>query len=220
MRGHEVKRIETFSDAVFAFAVTLLIVSLEVPKTFEQLLVSIRGFVPFGICFTFLLLIWHEQHVFFRRYGLDDTRTIVLNSALMFVVLLYVYPLKFLFSLAFSGAIYGSGRSPFSINDSQVPQLMVIYGVGYIVIYTLFLLLYVHALRKKRVLQLTVVECFDTRTKIYAQAVLISIGVGSIIIALVLPQGMAALAGMFYMLIGPAFWIYYSCRAKYRKSLG
>lgn len=33
-RGHEVRRIEAFSDAVFAFAVTLLIVSLEVPRSF------------------------------------------------------------------------------------------------------------------------------------------------------------------------------------------
>ena len=51
LRGHEVKRIEAFSDAVFAFAVTLLIVSLEVPKSFEELMVTMRGFVAFGICF-------------------------------------------------------------------------------------------------------------------------------------------------------------------------
>jgi uncharacterized membrane protein len=40
LRGHEVKRIEAFSDAVFDFAVTLLIVSLEVPKSFEELMVT------------------------------------------------------------------------------------------------------------------------------------------------------------------------------------
>ena len=44
-RGHEVKRIEAFSDAVFAFAVTLLIVSLEVPKNFEELMNTMRGLV-------------------------------------------------------------------------------------------------------------------------------------------------------------------------------
>src|SRR4051812_7991550 len=101
-RGHEVKRIETFSDAVFAFAVTLLIVSLEVPKTFEELMITMRGFFAFAISFTLLVLIWYEQHTFFRRYGLEDVRTVVLNSVLMFVVLFYVYPLKFLFTLLFS----------------------------------------------------------------------------------------------------------------------
>jgi hypothetical protein len=39
-RGGEISRIEGFSDAVFAFAVTLLVVSLEVPETFSELLTS------------------------------------------------------------------------------------------------------------------------------------------------------------------------------------
>ena len=33
--GREVSRIEGFSDAVFGFALTLLVVSLEVPDNFE-----------------------------------------------------------------------------------------------------------------------------------------------------------------------------------------
>src|SRR5674476_932400 len=68
-RGHEVRRIEAFSDAVFAFAVTLLIVSLEVPKSFEELMVTMRGFFAFGVSFLLLMLIWYEQNIFFRRYG-------------------------------------------------------------------------------------------------------------------------------------------------------
>jgi len=35
-RGGEITRLEGFTDAVFAFAVTLLVVSLEVPHTFEN----------------------------------------------------------------------------------------------------------------------------------------------------------------------------------------
>ena len=113
LRGHEVRRIEAFSDAVFAFAVTLLIVSLEVPKSFEELMVTMRGFFAFGVSFVLLMMIWYEQNIFFRRYGLDDLTTIVLNCTLIFLVLFYVYPLKFLFTLVFSSQIYGEW--PFAV---------------------------------------------------------------------------------------------------------
>ncbi|HMJ26039.1 MAG TPA: TMEM175 family protein, partial [Pyrinomonadaceae bacterium] len=42
-RSHEISRIEGLSDAVFGFAVTLLVVSLEVPKTFNELMQAMRG---------------------------------------------------------------------------------------------------------------------------------------------------------------------------------
>lgn len=219
LRGHEVKRIETLSDAVFAFAVTLLIVSLEVPRDFEELLITMRGFLAFGICFCLLIFIWHEQNIFFRRYGLEDRMTIFLNSMLMFIVLFYVYPLKFLFTLIFSDNIYGTGRSPFKITTEQVPLLMVIYGVGYIIIYFIFFLLYLHAARSKISLQLTTLELFDTRTKVYAQLILIGIGILSIITALLLPPAHAGFSGFLYVLIGPAFGIYYSRRHEIRKRI-
>jgi len=150
---------------------------------------------------------------------MDDTWTIVLNSALIFIVLFYVYPLKFLFSLMFGDSIYGSGKSPFSIEDKQLPLLMVIYGVGYVLIFFILTLLYLHALRNKAALELTTAETFDTRTKIYSQLVQISIGILSIVTALLLPPKLAGLAGFVYALLGVALTIYYRRRAKIRKRL-
>jgi uncharacterized membrane protein len=216
-RGHEIQRIETLSDAVFAFAVTLLIVSLEVPKTFEELLISMRGFLAFGICFTILLLIWYEQHIFFRRYGLDDRKTMVLNAALLFIVLFYVYPLKFLFSLIFSDNIYGANKSPFSIEDGQVVQLMTIYGGGYMVIYFIFMLLYLHAYKKRKSLGLTPAEVFDTKTKIYGHLLFICIGFAAVLLALLLPVKMVGWSGLVYFAIGPASGVFYSRRGRIRR---
>src|SRR2546423_12115859 len=83
-RSHEISRIEGLSDAVFAFAVTLLVVSLEVPKTFNELAETMRGFGAFAISFVLLFGVWFNQYKFFRRYGLQDTVTVLLNAALLF----------------------------------------------------------------------------------------------------------------------------------------
>src|SRR3979411_1875207 len=103
----EVSRIEGFSDAVFAFAVTLLVVSLEVPRTFNELWSAMRGFLAFAICFALLFQVWWRHHTYFRRYGLEDTVTKALTGVLLFVVLFYVYPLKFLWTLVVVGQIFG-----------------------------------------------------------------------------------------------------------------
>jgi hypothetical protein len=73
-RGGEISRLEGLSDAVFAFAVTLLVVSLEVPETFDELLRVLRGFFAFAVCFSILFWVWYDHYRFFRRYGLARRR--------------------------------------------------------------------------------------------------------------------------------------------------
>ena len=83
LRGEDVSRVEAFSDAVFGFAVTLVVVSLQIPSTFDQLQQTIvRGFISFAICFAMLIGVWYAHYTFFRRYGLNDTFTIVLTHGL------------------------------------------------------------------------------------------------------------------------------------------
>ena len=72
MRGQDVTRLESFSDAVFGFALTPLVVSLEVPKSFADLIAAMKGFPAFAVCFAVLAMVWNSHYKFSRRYGLDD----------------------------------------------------------------------------------------------------------------------------------------------------
>jgi len=218
-RNHEIQRIETFSDGVFAFAVTLLIVSLEVPKSFEELLITMRGFFAFGISFLILVSIWNEQHRFFRSYGLEDSWTLTLNGTLLFLVLFYVYPLKFLFSLMFSDQIYGSENSPLTISQHQVPSLMMIYSLGFMAIYSLFFLMYLHANQNSKRLGMTAVEKFDCKSTMYRLLIMTLTGFSALIAAMILKDEHAGWAGFIYFLIGPSIWIMFSFRGKTRKKV-
>ena len=145
----EVTRLEGFSDAVFGFTITLLVASLEVPATFDDLVAAFRGLPAFAVTFSILLLVWHEHHRFFRRFAAQDGLTIWLNGALLFVVMIYIYPLKFLFTIligpGFSKAIAG-GLS--MIRVDQIVTLMVMYGVGFAAIFGLLGAMYLHAGRR------------------------------------------------------------------------
>ena len=88
-------RIEAVSDVVFGFALTLLVVSLQAPRTYSDLVNVMSGFPAFALTFAVLMALWARHYYFFRFYGLDDPTTIVLNTLLLFLVLFYVYPLKF-----------------------------------------------------------------------------------------------------------------------------
>lgn len=206
-RAHEVTRMESFSDAVFAFSVTLLVVSLEVPRNSRELLDVMRGFPAFGVCFAILAYFWYQHVVYFRRFGLQSAYVAALNCALLFCVLFYVYPLKFLFSEVVLVSREGAAGAVLSAGDARA--LFVIYGLGYAAVSLVFLLLYRHAFGQRAVLQLDAFEVFATRRGLVDFAALIAIGFSSasLALALVLPAGLLGLAGVFYMMIPVYFTV-------------
>jgi uncharacterized membrane protein len=194
LRGREVSRVEAFSDVVFGFALTLIVVSLEVPTSYDELINTMRGLPAFAICFAILTWVWHAHHTFFRRYALSDEITVALNTALLFIVLFYIYPMKFMFSFV-TRQIRG---------EMDGRNLMIIYGVGFIGIFTLYLLMYVHAWRKREELELNTVELHDTITSMWMYGSYVAIGMLSCGLAMIATPRTIAYAGLIYWLIGPA----------------
>ena len=198
MRGHEITRLESFSDAVFAFALTLLVVSLEVPESFTELFDTMRGFVAFGVCFAILARIWNAHYVYCRRYGLDDGLVRFLTCVLLFIVLLYVYPLKFLFTLFINKTLLGIETGQPRITSDQAATLFVIYGFGFSAVYIALTFLYLQAYRLRDDLDLNALERLETRWEIYGLLCQMAVGLISAGLAVILHGRDVVWAGFVY----------------------
>jgi hypothetical protein len=156
-----------------------------------------------------LVWIWHEHNRFFRRYGLQDSLTTTLNAALLFVVLFYVYPLKFMFDSLFAQFLPPPSTAP--IVRMSLPQLgraSVIYGAGFCVLFLLFAALYARAWAKRDELGLTSLEVFEARAVAGHHLVSAGVGAAALIFALVAPVRIVFLSPMMFALMGPAHYAF------------
>jgi len=199
-------RLEALSDGVFAFAATLLVVSLEVPDTFQELAHDLSGFGAFTLSFGALMLIWAVHNGFFRRYGLADGHTTLLNSALLLVVLFYVYPLKFVTrGLIQTLSGWGPG-SPLVLTFEELGRLFALYSAGFIALFLCFALMYRHAWKIRDRLVLTPLEAHEAAMWWRHYLLFVLVGAISAVLALT-GLGLAIGApGWIYALIGPLAW--------------
>jgi uncharacterized membrane protein len=193
-RAHEVSRIEAFSDVIFGFAISLLVVSLEAPKTYAQMMEVLRGFLPFAICFWLFIDIWFEHHHFYKRYALHDRTTMFLNTLLLFVILFYVYPLKYIFTLFTAGILGERVELP----PGGQTFLFTIYGIGLTSVFWILAAMYRHAGQRRDELGLNEVEVMDTRESVYDNFFMGVFGIISIALA---HSRWIGIAGLIYFLI-------------------
>ena len=201
-RGGQVTRIEALTDAVFGFAIAFLFVTSDVPTDFDALMLQLRGFIPFAACFALIILVWMYHYKLFGRFDMDDGVTLFLNSVLLFVVLFYVYPLKFVFTSWLGEA------STFS-DWEQIRSMMTLYGIGFAAVFLVFGLMYLHVYRKRRQLELNEEDVFFALSHVGECTVMIVIAAISVVLAQIVQpiQAAAPAAGFFYMTIGPAQWL-------------
>ncbi len=224
-RGTDNTRVEALSDGIFAIATALLIISTSIPETFDELIEFMKDLVPFAICMALLMLIWYQHYVFFIRYGFKDAKIVAINTMLLFLILFYIYPLKFLFTFLhdqFSAMMRGDHEKLNYLYTEVVslengPDLMTIYGIGAASIFLTLAWMYRIAYNRRESLKLNDIEEFDTKSSIIGNLWMSSVPLLSVIIAnLPMPQIMNfVLAGWVYMIY--PFVMIPTARARLRK---
>lgn len=208
-RGHQVTRLETFVDAAFAFAVTLLVVSFDrLPEDFAQLSAALKQAPAFLAAFAVLAAFWLSHHRFSRRLGLEDGWIVFLSLALVAVTLLYVYPLRMIMGVAMHHLTMGWAPSAMDARDpAELRAFYIIYAVGFLAMCAIVSAMNLHALRRRAALGLDAVEAFLLRMELWIHALLALPALASIVLALLIPAtGASALAmgapGIVYCVLG------------------
>lgn len=202
LRNREISRLEGFSDGVFAFAATLLVVSLQVPGSFSELISQLYGFFGFAVTFGALVAIWAVHNAFFRRYAMHDGWTVFLNSALLFVVLFYVFPLKFLTDSLVG--LLGVGDAVLRLQSrEELRQIFMLYSAGFGAIFLCVSLLYAHAWRSRQALELSAEAAWEAATLARHYLLFVVVSLLSVLIAAIGLGVGFGLPGLVYLLLGP-----------------
>lgn len=205
-RGGEVTRMEAFVDAAFAFALTMLVISVgTIPDSMPKLIEALKGTPAFAASFALIAAFWYQHVTWSRRYGLDDRGSILLSLMLVFLVMVFVYPLKAVFATGFnwfSGGWLPKGFALDSMRDVRV--MFLVYGVVYGTMTLVISLLYLQAWRQRVAMELSTDECAVTAAKIASGIVSAAVATLSILAALNLPENapnwLIGMPGMMYAL--------------------
>ena len=121
-------RLDAFTDAAFAFAVTLLVIGgSDASLTYEGLVAAVADVPTFAIGFAIIAMFWFA-HVRWRSFrGAGDWLSVLLTLLLIFLVLIYIQPLR---AMARSLASFMGGAGAPFVGD--LGDLFVIYGAGFV----------------------------------------------------------------------------------------
>lgn len=98
LRGMQMTRLETFIDAAFAFAITMLVIAAgQIPDDIQTLLAAFKNVPAFVASVIVIGIFWRGHSLWSQRYGLEDGTSIFISWAMIVTILIYIYPLKAIF---------------------------------------------------------------------------------------------------------------------------
>src|ERR1700756_5938679 len=133
LRGMEMTRLETFIDAAFAFAISMLVIAAQqIPDNIQTLLSAFKNVPTFVCSIAVLGIFWRGHWLWSRRYGLEDGASILISWGMIVTILIYIYPLKAIFSsmwFLLSGGRLGHVLGPHS--ETEVRALFAVFALGF-----------------------------------------------------------------------------------------
>ena len=221
MRGLEMTRIEVFVDAAFAFAVTMMVISFDaIPTSYSEVILAIKGIPAFILAVVQLVWIWYTHNKWSRRYGLDTARTVMLSTALLIVVLIYIYPMRIMAQGLFAWISNDYLHISFdSISMQELSVMFVFLGIGFIALCLVYVLMYRYAGSLKNELLLNAFEEHETKTLEYLWLGAAGVGLLCIILALSFPRPLVPFSGFAFALLGVWFPFLRSRRKKVSKHI-
>lgn len=199
MSGAVTARLDAFTDAAFAFAVTLLVIGgSEASSSYEALAAAVADVPTFAIGFAIIVMFWFA-HVRWRAYrGEGDWLSVLLSLLLIFLVLIYIQPLRAM-ARSLSSFMGGSG-APF-VGD--LGDLFLVYGAGFVAMSLATAGLFAEALRG---------SCLDAegRAIVRGETIiwLILAGTGSVSMALACFEATELAAPWLYATLAPSIGLF------------
>lgn len=144
------RRLDAFVDAAFAFSVTLLIIAGAEPTASLADLWRALGRIPASLgAFALIVMFWMAYREYGRRVPRRDALSTLNALAIVFTVLVYVFPLRMLVESGFGWLTRGRLPGAEIIHTlSDLRDLFRIYGVGFAILAGLFVALYARAARQ------------------------------------------------------------------------
>jgi uncharacterized membrane protein len=214
IRRHQPTRLEGFVDASFAFAVTLVVIAVgHVPGSVAEMMRALHGLPTFAVCFLLIARVWLSHRNWSRYYDLEDGISVSLSLLLVFVVLIFVYPMRMLFAQAlmgWSGGWLSDGSVSAIDTTDELRTAYTVFGIGFAAISVIFILLNAHALRLADRIGLNAGERIFTRMRRQDWCEQVGICLLSIALARWLPMWNVlefSAPGMIYMLNAATGWI-------------
>lgn len=206
LRGLAMTRIETFADAAFAFAVTLLVISVDdVPRSFEEMVTALKSTPVFLFASAQIFLFWFAHRNWSRIYGLDDKVAVILTLLLVLSLLVMVFPLRIVYGFGAADITNDWIPSPFTLDPElwldELRLIFIMFGVSWAWLSGVIVAMFVYSLKQRVHLDLNDAELDNANSHIWAFAILGFAGILSIVIALTVSSEWVKLAGYQYFLL-------------------